>query len=56
MKNNIRQFWNNLPSSKRKELINMEKDNVLKRLRKYEELYNKTKIISNFLALYFLFY
>jgi len=34
MKNNIRQFWNDLPSSKRKELINMEKENVLKRLSK----------------------
>ncbi|ORX47871.1 hypothetical protein BCR36DRAFT_85491 [Piromyces finnis] len=61
MKNNIRQFWNNLPSSKRKELINIEKDNVLKRLKKapatndidifydmyYEELENFLKDDEN---------
>ncbi|KAL6600193.1 hypothetical protein U3516DRAFT_561642 [Neocallimastix sp. 'constans'] len=34
MKNNIRQFWNDLPSSKRLSIINIEKENVLKRLRK----------------------
>jgi len=37
MKNNIRQFWNDLPSSKRLSIINIEKENVLKRLRKYKE-------------------
>jgi len=31
MKNNIRQFWNDLPPSKRLSIINIEKENVLKR-------------------------
>jgi len=40
MKNDIRQFWNDLPSSKRKELISMEQKNISKKSSKYIE---KTK-------------